>query len=112
MVAFSVILITKKKHKSAFLAGAPLMTDYTPRVFHSMCTIMEKASTINRADLPIKYQPKIDGWGVQIMAYLQKFLPKEAKDFLDNCGTDGHQALQSLHLKFNLIHFPISNIPM
>ena len=122
------------KHKSAFLAGAPLMTDYTPRGFHGMCTIMEKAGAINRvwmhpflarrrgcegkwgfvcadqndnvdADLPIKYQPKIDGWGVQIMAYLRKVLPKEAKDLLDNCGTDGHQALQSLHLKFNPIHF-------
>ena len=36
------------KHKSAFLANAPLMTDYTPREFHSMCTIMEKAGAINR----------------------------------------------------------------
>ena len=39
------------------------------------------------------------------MAYLQKVLPKEAKGLLDLCGTDGHQALQHLHLRFNLIHF-------
>ena len=39
------------------------------------------------------------------MSYLQKVLPKEAKGLLDLCGTDGHQALQQLHLKFNPIHF-------
>ena len=122
------------KHKSVFLASAPLMTDYTPRGFHDMCMIMKKVGAINRvwmnpflcrrrgnegkwgfvcadqndnadADLPIKYQPKIDGWGVQIMAYLRKVLPKEAKGLLDLCGTDGHQELQQLHLKFNPIHF-------
>ena len=110
------------------------MTDYTPRGFYDLCMIMEKAGAINRvwmnpflarrrgcegkrgfvcanqndnadADLPIKYQPKIDGWGVQIMAYLRKVLPKEAKGLLENCGTDGHQALQQLHLRFNPIHF-------
>ena len=57
------------------------------------------------ADLPIKYQPKVDGWGDQIMVYFRKVLPKEAKSLLDVCGTDGHQALQQLHLKFNPIHF-------
>ena len=122
------------KHKSAFLAGATLMTEYTPRGFHGMCMIMEKAGAINRiwihpflcrrrgnegiwgfvcadqndnadAHLPIKYQPKVDGWGVQIMAYLRKVLPKEAKGLLDLCGADGHQALQQLHLRFNPIHF-------
>ena len=107
------------KHKSAFLAGAPVMTEYTPRGFYDMCMIMEKVGAINRvwihpflcrrleckgkwgficadqdddadADLPIKYQPKVDGWGVQIMAYLRKVLLKEAKALLDICGTDGH----------------------
>ena len=39
------------------------------------------------------------------MAYSHKVLPKEAKSLLDICGTDGHQALQQLHLKFNPIHF-------
>ena len=39
------------------------------------------------------------------MAYLRKVLPKEAKSLLDICKTDGHQALQRLHLKFNPIHF-------
>ena len=99
------------KHKSAFLAGAPVMTDYTPRGFHSMCMIMEKAGAINRvwmhpflcrrrgnkgkwgfvcfnqndnadANLPIKYQPKIDGWGVQIMAYLRNVLRRRQRVFL------------------------------
>ena len=36
------------KHKSAFLAGAPVMTEYTPRGFYDMCMIMEKVGTINR----------------------------------------------------------------
>ena len=39
------------------------------------------------------------------MAYFHKVLPKEAKSLLDVCGTDDHQALQKLHLKFNPIHF-------
>ena len=39
------------------------------------------------------------------MSYLKKFLPKEAKDSLRQCGTDGHMAVQLLHLKFNPIHF-------
>ena len=39
------------------------------------------------------------------MAYFRKVLPKEATSFLDVCGTDGHQALQLLHLKFNPVHF-------
>ena len=39
------------------------------------------------------------------MSYLRKVLPKEAKGLLNLCGTDGHQALQQLHLKFNPIHF-------
>ena len=39
------------------------------------------------------------------MAYFRKVLPKEAESLLDVCGTDGHQALQQLHLKFNPIHF-------
>ena len=122
------------KHKSAFLAGAPHMIEWTPKGFYHMCLTMEKAGAINRvwihpflcqrrdseskwgftcanqnddvdADLPIKYQPKVNGWGVQIMAYLRKVLPTEAKSLLDICGTDGHQALQQLHLKFNPIHF-------
>ena len=39
------------------------------------------------------------------MLYLIRVLPKEAKALLEGCGTDGHQALQQLHLKFNPIHF-------
>ena len=110
------------RHKSAFLAGTPVMTEYTPRGFCNMCMIMKKAGAVNRvwnhpflcrqrecegkwgficadqnddddADLPIKYQPKVDGWGVQIMLYLRKVLLKEEKSLLDLCGTDGHQAL-------------------
>ena len=110
------------------------MTEWTPRGFYNLCMTMEKAGAINRvwmfpyycrrrdsenkwgficddqevdanADLPIKYQPMAENWGVQIMQYLIKVLPKEAKALLDGCGTDGHQALQQLHLKFNPIHF-------
>ena len=39
------------------------------------------------------------------MPYLRKVLLKEAKGLLDLCGTDGHQALQQLHLRFNPINF-------
>ena len=40
------------------------------------------------------------------MSYLKKFLPtKEAHDILRQCSTDGHMALQLLHLKFKPIHF-------
>ena len=61
---------------------------------------------VAEADLPIKYQFKVDGWGVQTITYLQKVLPtKEAKPLLEVCGTDGHMALQLLHLKFNPVHF-------
>ena len=113
------------RHKSTFLAGAPGMTKYTPKRFYDMCIIMEMAGAINRvwihsflcrrrkckgkwgfvcadqnddadADLPMKYQPKVDGWGVQIMVYLRKVLPKEATSLLDLCRTDGHQALQQV----------------
>ena len=78
------------KHKSAFLAGAPDMTEWTPKGFYHLCMTMEKAGAINRvwifpyycrrrdlerkwgftcadqddvaeADLPIKYQSKVDG---------------------------------------------------
>ena len=66
---------------------------------------MVGATLLGRADLTYKYQSKIDGWGVQIMAYLRKFLPKEANDALDLCDTDGHQTLQLFHLKFHSIHF-------
>ena len=122
------------KYRSAFFAGAPDMIEWTPKGFYHLCMTMEKAGAINQvwifpyhcrrcdskrklgftfanqeddtnADLLIKYQPKVDSWGVQIMAYFRKVLPKEAKSLLDVCGTDGHQALQQLHLKLNLIHF-------
>ena len=56
------------------------------------------------ADLLIKYQSKVNGWGVEIMDYVHKILLKETKSLLDLCGSDSHQALQQLHLKFNLIH--------
>ena len=39
------------------------------------------------------------------MTYLRKFLPKEANEILTQCGTDGHQAVQLLHLKIHPIHF-------
>ena len=123
------------KHKSAFLAGAPDMTSWTPKGFYHLSMTMEKAGAINRvcifpyycrrrnleskwgftcadqddvaeADLPIKYQSKVDGWGVQIMTYLCKvLLTKEGTPLLDVCGTDGHMVLQLLHLKFNPVHF-------
>ena len=122
------------KNKTAFITGAPGMTEWTPKGWFNFCMMMEKAGTINRfwifpyyyqrrdapsrwgflcanqndvaeADFPYKYQFKIDGWGVQIMIYLRKFLSKEANNVLDLCETDGHQALQLLHLKFHPIDF-------
>ena len=36
------------KHKSAFLAGAPDMTKWTPRGFYNLCMTMEKAGAINQ----------------------------------------------------------------
>ena len=36
------------KHKSAFLAGAPDMTEWTPRGFYHLCMTMEKAGAINQ----------------------------------------------------------------
>mmetsp|Transcript_12788 Transcript_12788/g.12598 ORF Transcript_12788/g.12598 Transcript_12788/m.12598 type:complete len:99 (-) Transcript_12788:112-408(-) len=83
------------KHKSALLAGAPDMTEWTHKGFYHLCMTMEKTGAINRvwifpyycqrrdseskwgfscanqddvdeADLPIKYQSKVDGWGIQI----------------------------------------------
>ena len=101
------------KYKSVFLAGAPNMTSWTPKGFYHLCMTMEKAGAINQvwifsyycrrrnsesnwcftyadqddiaeADLPIKYQSKINGWGVQIMTYLRKVLPtKEGTPLLD-----------------------------
>ena len=50
------------------------------------------------ADLLLKYQDRVVGWGVQLMTYLIKTLLKEAEDFLNKCGTDDHAALQSFHL--------------
>ena len=110
------------KNKTVFITGAPDMTEWTPKGWFKYCMTMEKAGAINRvqifsyycqrrdaptrwgflcadqnddaeADLPYKYQSKIDGWGVQIMAYLRKFLPKEANDVLNLCGTYGYQVL-------------------
>jgi len=92
------------KYKSAFLSGALDMTEWTPKAWFNYCMTREKARTINRvwmfpyycrqqdfpnkwgylcanqnidadADLPLKYQDQIIGWGVQIMAYLRKILP-------------------------------------
>ena len=121
------------KNKSIFLTGAPKMTEWNPKACFKFCMMMEKDETINRvwifpyygrrwdspsrwgflcanqnddtnAYLPLKYRSKIGGWGVQIMAYLRKILPKEANDVLDQCGTDEHQTLQLFHLKFHPIH--------
>ena len=39
------------------------------------------------------------------MAYLHKILPKEAKDILDQCWTDGHATLQLFYLQFHPIDF-------
>ena len=39
------------------------------------------------------------------MSYLCKTLPKETKGVLNQCGTEGHNALQLFHLKFHPIHF-------
>ena len=36
------------KHTSAFLAGAPDMTGWTPKGFYHLCMIMEKSGAINR----------------------------------------------------------------
>lgn len=38
------------------------------------------------------------------MAYLCKTLLKEAKDVLNQCGTDCRAVLQLFHLQFHLIH--------
>ena len=36
------------KHTSAFLAGAPDMTEWTPTGFYLLCMTMEKSGAINR----------------------------------------------------------------
>ena len=36
------------KHTSAFLTGAPDMTEWTPKGFYHLCMTMEKAGAINR----------------------------------------------------------------
>ena len=60
---------------------------------------------VAEADLLIKYQSKVDGWGVHIMTYRRKVFPtKEGNPVLDVCGNDGHMALQLLHLKFNPVY--------
>ena len=121
------------KNKTGFITGAPDMTEWTPKGWFKFCMTMEKAGTINQvwifpyycrrrdapskwgficadqndvaeSDLPYKYQSKINGWGIQIMLYLNEFLSKEANEILTLCATDGHQALQLLHLKFHPIH--------
>ena len=122
------------KNKTAFITGAPDMIEWTLKGWFEFYLTMEKSGTINKvlifpyycrrldapskwgfscadqndvaeADLPYKYQSKIDGWGVQIMSYLRKILSRKANEILTQCGTDGHQALQLLHLKFHSIHF-------
>ena len=110
------------------------MNEWMSKGWFEFCMTMEKAAAINRVwsflyycqrrdgpskwrficadqnnnantDLSYKYQSKIDGWGVQVMSYFGKFLPKEALDILRQCGIDGYQAVQLLHLKFHPIHF-------
>ena len=48
------------------------------------------------ADLPIKYQPKVDGWDIQIMAYFRKVLPKEAKSKIKNRRLDGNKLKRAM----------------
>ena len=57
------------------------------------------------ADLPYKYQSKIDGWGVQVMTYLREFFPKETNKIITQCRTDSHQAVKLIYLKLYSIHF-------
>ena len=57
------------------------------------------------SDLPLKYQDRIGGWGVQIMQHLIKTLLKEATGIFKNCGTDGHAALQLINLELHPVHF-------
>ena len=60
----------------------------------------------SNAYLPLKYQDRVVGYGVQIMQYLVKtLLMKKAKVILEQYGTDGYAALQLLHLQFYPIHF-------
>ena len=102
------------KNKTTFITGAPDMTEWPPKGCVNFCMTVEKAGTINQvwtfpyyyqrrdassrwgflcvnqnsvaeADLPYKYKSKIDGWGVQIVTYLFKFLLKEANDVLNVC---------------------------
>ena len=109
------------------------MTEWSPKEWFEFYPTMEKAGAINQvwifpyycqrqhgpskcgficadhndnadADLSYKYQSKIEGWSVQIMTYLRKFLPKEVNEILTQCGTDGHQAVQLLYLKFHPIN--------
>ena len=53
----------------------------------------------------VKCEDRVGGWGIQIMQYLIKILPKEAADILNNCGTDGHATLQLIHLQLHTLHF-------
>lgn len=66
------------------------------------CTDFLKKTNI---DLLLRNQDRIIVWGTQIMSYLLKTLPKEAKDVLNQCETDGHAALQLFHLCFHPVHF-------
>ena len=110
------------KNKTAFITGAPDITEWTPKRWFEFCLAMEEAGAISRvwifpyycqrcdgrsklvficadqngnfdADFPYKYQSKIDGCGVQIVTFLRKICPKEANEILTQCGTDGHQAV-------------------
>jgi hypothetical protein len=123
-----------QKQKLAFVQSAMPMTEWSPKEWFRYCMMMERAAAINRiwlhtyycrkrnspnkwgflcadpeenadADLPLKYQDRIAGWGVQIMQYLIKTLPKEATNILKNCGTDGHAALQLINLQLHPLHF-------
>ena len=111
-----------KKNIFSFLSSSMDLSKWTPKAWFSYCMTMEKAITIiwvlifpyycqwqdlpNKsdflcanqninvnADLPLKYQDQIVGWGVQTMTYLHKTLPKEANDVLTQCGTVGYAAL-------------------
>ena len=100
------------KHKATFLTSAMAIIEWTPKGWFCYCMMLEKATAINcvwlfpchcrkrnspnkwgflcvdllkdvDADLHLKYQDRLVGWGVQIIHYLINTLPKEANDILD-----------------------------
>ena len=95
------------------------ITEWTPTERFQYCMMIETNTTINRlwifpyyyqqrdfpnkwgfccavseentdANLPLKYEASIGGWGVKVIQYLVKTLPKETTNIIKSCENDGH----------------------